>query len=46
MTFNSDNEQDKAAEELFKGSIQQEGALEVAIDDSDAPRKSRSEQEA
>ena len=46
MTFNSDNEQDKAAEELFKGSIQQEGAREVAVSDDDTPRKSRSEQEA
>ena len=46
MTFNSDSEQDKAAEELFKGSIQQEGAIEVAVTDDDAPRKSRSEQEA
>jgi len=46
MTFNSDSDQDKAAEELFKGSIQQEGALEVPVADDDAPRKSRSEQEA
>jgi hypothetical protein len=41
-----EEEQDKAAEALFKGSITEEGAREVALEDDEVVHKSRSEEEA
>jgi hypothetical protein len=50
MTFHSDEEQDKAAEQLFKGNVTQEGArpveIEESLDNNEAHGKSRSESEA
>lgn len=40
------NEQDKKAEELFKGSIIEEGARKVELEDEPTEHKSRSEEEA
>jgi hypothetical protein len=41
-----ENEQDKEAEEIFKGSITEEGAREVEIEEESVEHKSRSEEEA
>ena len=41
-----ENEQDKEAEALFKGSITEEGAREVELEDEGVEHKSRSEEEA
>ena len=41
-----ESEQDKEAEELFKGSITEEGAREVELDEEPTEHKSRSEEEA
>ena len=41
-----ESEQDKEAEELFKGSITEEGAREVELDEEVSEHKSRSEEEA